>query len=182
MSLNAIESLSRLVVMPLLLASVALASACDSSAADGGAETESESGSDSGGALIPDGSSVARLRSQVPIDTGEGAPGDLLVDIGNFEQRCEEPYYFPACGEPTYWRTSFTLDLNEHVPGVYSGEDVQAQQNNLSSSDSPCESNGPWEGGGTVEVISITDATVEVRLTGLGGPDASDGVYLIDRC
>ena len=125
---------------------------------------------------------VARSRSTLPDLAGQGAPEDLIVDIGNFDQVCDDPSYFPACDEKLYVRHTLVLTAERQVPGVYSGEEVMAEQSNQSSVDSPCEYTGPWSGGGTVEVVSVSPSSLTLRLEGLNGPVDMDGEYVVDRC
>jgi hypothetical protein len=139
-----------------------------------------ETGADTG--EMPEYEAIAELRSERPEAADEGAPEDLLVDIANFAQACAEPLDFPECSQEVYWRLSFNLAESEQVLGTYPGEQLEVALNLQSSTDSPCEQNGPFDVGGSVEVVSITDSSLTVLVSGASGPIEVNGEYVVDRC
>lgn len=191
-SISSPRSCLRLTSLLLLLCACQGKDGLLTDADDSGDETATTAGTDDTAPTTDDTDTTlvgtAFLRADKPPPPGSepppsGAPDDLLVDVGDFALACADPYGYPACAPRTFYRFSFVLSPGRQQPGTYLASDLGATIDFQSEQDSPCERNGPFDIGGTVEVVSFTADQLVVRLTDAETTFATfDGEYSVVRC
>lgn len=115
----------------------------------------------------------------VPID-----PETLYVTFGSARSTCEEPFAATACGE---WKVAFNLPPSLQVPGVLSLDDPRLNAYSSAAGEDRGGGDCSWGGGsfwqGTVEIVSIDETKLEIRLADTQTFDFdANGTHTVLRC
>ena len=146
-------------------------------------------------APVPAAGGIARRYGDFPPSSGSsgstgsggGTPIDperIYITFGSQKPLCEAPFEYTGCGS---WKVAFDLPPELLKPGVLELSD--SRLNSYSSSSGPDRGGGDCSGGGgsfvdgTVEIVSVDDEKIVIRLADTWTFDFdANGEHTIDRC
>ncbi|WP_050430211.1 hypothetical protein [Chondromyces crocatus] len=149
----------------------------------------------SGVALLPHelpGSGESTTTSVGSTGTGSGPvvgdPETLFVFISSLGASCGNPYALGGPGCDTGWLLHFQLPVAYQTPGIYDLLDPQLQafvsMEQADPNTNTCMGGGGSGLTGTIEVLSVDDDIIHVRVSGTSDPTFGilDGDYQVARC